>query len=234
MADERSSFKRRRLLANATLSKPFKSPLRKPDLTEPTSESTSLKPALSTPPKNISHFNSPETPIDENQKQLTPPAGPPAIVLDRPPRIHPMRTPTRSSPANPEILSLTKQHRSCQSRLNTLHSELDNARQALRIESSGKEAELEALIVKWRLVAQTAADEVFATSQERVARMGGMAGWRERSKRDTMQWEYEEPQRQHDAADMEGTDAAGYNSSNPKNCAGFHEEEDQSEASLTS
>ncbi|KAJ5096729.1 hypothetical protein N7456_007450 [Penicillium angulare] len=227
MADDRNPIKRRRLHANATLSKPFKSPLRRPVSTEPTSESTSSMPELSTPPKGISHFDSPETPIDENKNQLTTPAGPPAIVIDRPPRIPPMRTPTRSSPADPEIASLTKQHRSLLSRLGILRSELDNARQASRIELSGKETELEALILKWRLVAQTAAEEVFTTSQERVARMGGMAGWRERSKRDTMQWDCDEPQRQLDVDDMEGIDT------DQKNRAGCHEAEDQSEASFT-
>ena len=67
-------------------------------------------------------------------------------------------------------------------RLNTLRSELDTLNQAVRIESSSKDTELESLITKWRLVSQEAADEVFVDAKERVGRMGGLSAWREKDK----------------------------------------------------
>jgi hypothetical protein len=45
------------------------------------------------------------------------------------------------------------------------------------------------LIIKWRLISQEAAEEVFAGAQERVARMGGMKAWRQRSEQDATRWE---------------------------------------------
>lgn len=88
-----------------------------------------------------------------------------------------------SSKSDPELYALQKQHSALQSRLSALRSELDTAQQALRIESSNKDQELEALIAKWREVSQEAADELFASARERVLRMGGVAAWRERENR---------------------------------------------------
>ena len=73
----------------------------------------------------------------------------------------------------------------------SLRAELDNAKQALRIESSNNDVELETLIIKWRNVSQRAADEVFDGARERVNCMGGMAAWRERAKQDTSPWDFE-------------------------------------------
>ncbi|KAJ5091359.1 Tetratricopeptide-like helical [Penicillium alfredii] len=119
---------------------------------------------------------------------------PPNLPLSATRARKPARTSTfspRSPLADPEILVLQKQQRALQSRIAALRSEVDNARQALRIESSTRDAELEALIIKWRVVSQDAADEVFVGARERVARMGGMATWRERAKHDTFQWDDE-------------------------------------------
>lgn len=93
--------------------------------------------------------------------------------------------------ADPELLRLQKQERALQSRLAALREELNVAKQALRIESSNKDAELQRLITKWRHASQEAADEVFTGAQERVTQMGGLAAWQERSKRDTFQWDLE-------------------------------------------
>jgi hypothetical protein len=88
-------------------------------------------------------------------------------------------------------------------RLALLRSELDAANQALRIESSTQDSELAALIIKWRRVSQKAADEVFEGAHERVKRMGGMAAWREQSKRDTSRWDFENEnhEREHEDED---------------------------------
>jgi hypothetical protein len=101
-------------------------------------------------------------------------------------------TPTQSPLADPELLRLQKQERALQSRLAGLREELNVAKQALRVESSNKGAELEGLITKWRHASQEAADEVFSGAQERVTMMGGLTAWRERSKRDAFQWNHEE------------------------------------------
>lgn len=109
-----------------------------------------------------------------------------------------------TSTSDPFLSSLQKQHAALQSRLSVLRSELDTARQALRIESSAKDEELEALIRKWRSVSQDAAEEVFAGARERVFRMGGVGAWRERMRRGREKWD--------DAADGEvgaGEDCGG-------------------------
>ena len=53
----------------------------------------------------------------------------------------------------------------------------------MKIEQSGKDAELEALIKKWRDASKDAAEEVFRGVRDRVNRMGGVRGWREAERR---------------------------------------------------
>lgn len=179
--------KRPRLTAASTLSKPFKSPLR-------SREVSSRSPA---PTPNV-----PVAPKEEPN----PASSPTMTTVDAVPFVSPRRISHSHTTANtprssvqgrvpltdPELVDLQKQQRSLQSRLSTLRNELDNAKQALRIETSNKDAELEALIIKWRLISQEAADEVFEGARERVRMMGGMAAWRERSKQDTARWAFED------------------------------------------
>lgn len=105
---------------------------------------------------------------------------------------------------DPETAALQKQQRALQSRLSALRSELDTARQALRVESSDKDTELEALIAKWKSVSQNAAEEVFAGAQERVSRMGGMKAWREQMRSQSARWEEEEMSSWYGSAEAEG------------------------------
>ncbi|KKK23381.1 hypothetical protein AOCH_003793 [Aspergillus ochraceoroseus] len=107
---------------------------------------------------------------------------------------------------DPAVLNLQKQQRVLQSRLAALRSELETVQQALQIESSNRDDELEALIVKWRRVSQNAADEVFTGAQERVSRMGGIKAWRERMKNDSARWEQEEMESWFGNVDVEGAD----------------------------
>lgn len=60
---------------------------------------------------------------------------------------------------------------------------MDTYTQALKIEESGKDAELEGLIKKWRVVSKDAAEEVFGSVRDRVNRMGGVKGWRDAEKK---------------------------------------------------
>lgn len=180
MAGAQPQSKRRRLDAAATLSKPFKSPLRKPIPSAPQPAPPSTK------------KNDPTTSPESSSPQLTgslPRAYNKQVTVNT----SPLTTPTRSSPlSDPEVLQLQKKQRALMSRLAALRSDLDTARQAQRIESSTKDAELEVLIRKWRLIAQDAADEVFTGAKERVSRMGGMNTWRERVKRETASWGFED------------------------------------------
>lgn len=119
-----------------------------------------------------------------------------------------------SSKSDPQLYELQKQHSILQSRLSALRSELDTAQQALRIESSSKDKELEALIVKWRSVGQEAAEELFASAREKVLRMGGVAAWREREKqrREMKSW-YDEDEGELEDRKAEITDRVDLNSS---------------------
>ncbi|KAJ5351817.1 hypothetical protein N7452_000791 [Penicillium brevicompactum] len=186
--------KRRRIDPAATLSKPFKSPLRRPV------PSTDAQPSTPTPktdvpipsiPQELSKektSSTPETPIPAKRKSILSPLP---------------RTPKSFQAADPDIIALQKQQRAIQSRLAALRSELDQANQALRLETSDKDTELETLIVKWRLISQNAADEAFTSAEERVKRMGGMTAWKEQSKRDSTRWEFDEEKREVEHVDDE-------------------------------
>lgn len=204
MTTDRHESKRRRLDAVTTLSKPFKSPLRRPSLTEnlsqhpPSPLSAPVPEGKQVPASLTTRYNEPQGVPSSS------PATSPAVRQHKSAVRSSLSTPARSPLADPELLDLQKQQRSLQSRLINLQAEINTAKQALRIESSTKDSELEALIIKWRLISQEAADEVFAGAQERVARMGGMAAWRERNKRDTTRWDFqEEGQQRADEETME-------------------------------
>ncbi|KAJ5936566.1 hypothetical protein N7466_003016 [Penicillium verhagenii] len=192
MTDDHNPRKRRRLDATATLSKPFKSPLRRP----PT-ESSNLTPLTSHPATQ--HETQPASPDNSSQllDQATPTPRLSSVARRKNIPGSGLTTPIRS-PADPALLDLQRQQLSLQSRIITLKADHDTIRQALRIEASDKDTELEALIIKWRRAGQDAAEEVFANSQERVVRMGGMAAWMERSKRDAVRWDEDDSQVQHE------------------------------------
>lgn len=195
MEDNHPPSKRRRLNAAAALSRPFKSPLRKPEPIEGASQPSPCTPDTSEITQDKARTPEVLTPGPEI---MTPsPISSQTISTMRPTNRSTLAMPTQSPLADSELLRLQKQERALQSRLAALREELNVAKQALRIESSNKDAELEGLIKKWRLASQEAADEVFAGAQERVTRMGGLAAWKERSKRDTFQWDYEEEEKEH-------------------------------------
>lgn len=221
MASVNLTGKRRRVdNAASTLSKPFKSPLRRPvqsqasneapsatikkeeekDSKGKESEAASLRSASSKPDPDPTPTSTPTTsphPASQTRKRKNPTN---------------TMTPTKPKPlfqADHLVTNLQKQQRALQSRLASLRSDLDTTQQALRIETSNRDTELEALITKWRVVAQDAAEEVFAGAQERVSRMGGMKAWNEsmRSQNDTHQmWEKEETENWFGSTEAEGED----------------------------
>ena len=211
--------KRRRVDTAVTLSKPFKSPLRRPVNTDiqpstPISQETQIPAA-----PNIQNGPSP---APDSSLSTT------SVPTTRKPILKPkLSTPKPFQPSDSEILALQKQQRSIQSRIATLRSELDNANQALRLESTNKDTELEALIVKWRLISQDAADEAFTSAQERVTRMGGMAVWKEHSKRDATRWEFGDEMNEREHVDEEIDEREIEDLPDEKNASGDGEDQDE-------
>lgn len=224
-SDLLDKMRRRAEHANSALSKPFKSPLRRPPQTSEATEAASPTTKKHEPSQGNAAHESKVHPSEEVQPRpttSTPIASTPSISS-------PLSSTCTSSPLSwqnrkrkdhanhltpskkpvlldPEITELQKQQRSLQSRLAVLRSELDTARQALRVESSDKDTELEKLIVKWKSVSQNAAEEVFAGAQERVARLGGMKAWREQMRNNNARWEQEEMNAWYGSAEAEGVD----------------------------
>jgi hypothetical protein len=182
--------KRRRLdESNSVLSKPFKSPVIKkkqaPDdyAAQPTppSKATTIDQPPSSPPKLSS---SPGLPTlrrpTATYSSLSSPTRP---------------TPSRQRPTSlihatkdPTYVALQKQHSALLLELSHLRTTLDTAQQAVKISTSATDAELEALIHKWRTASREAAEELFRGARDRVNKMGGVGAWRERSRQQQGGW----------------------------------------------
>ncbi|KAJ5578489.1 uncharacterized protein N7459_007453 [Penicillium hispanicum] len=236
MAGDQHPSKRRRVDAAAALSKPFKSPLRRPISAENSSQLPLSTPDLALVPQDGGHPVSLLTSSNASPAVTSPsPETSPTVHRHKPVARSSLSIPSRSPLSDPELLDLQKQERSLQLRMCKLRAEVDTARQALQIESSARDGELEGLIMKWRLVSQEAADEVFAGAQERVARMGGMSAWRERSKRDAMRWDFQEEGQEHPDGEASGHGSVEYDHDrlNPKNDPSQQADDKQEEASST-
>jgi hypothetical protein len=99
----------------------------------------------------------------------------------------------RGPAKDPEYVSLQKQHSALVLQLSKLRQALDTAQQALKIQSSNTDVELELIIGKWQRISRAAAEELFAGAKDRVNRMGGVGAWRERNQKQTQRWDEEEP-----------------------------------------
>lgn len=189
--------KRRRLdTASRALSQPFKSPFQTPRKTnneaplqseETTSSAVGSAQDQSAPPTSIA------------KPAPTPATTTPARSLALAQRSH--ASPLSSLARDPHLNSLQKQHSALLSTLSTLRAELDTFTQALKIETSGKDTELEALITKWKSASRDAAEEIFGGVKDRVNRMGGVGAWRERemeAKKRFSAWDEEPVKREGD------------------------------------
>ena len=176
MSQDIPPSKRRRLGASAALSKPFKSPFR----SIPTPSSNSLTPnaASANPSPHDTRPTLPQYPSNDIKGQKRNSSG--------------SLLPISNPEIDPETSGLLLQKAFLRTQVTNLRAMLDGAKQALRIQRSGKDTELEALIIKWRFISQAAADEVFIGAKERVDRMGGVTAWRQRSMRDSSQWGFED------------------------------------------
>jgi hypothetical protein len=94
---------------------------------------------------------------------------------------------------DPEYLLLQKRHSALVLQLSKLRQALDTAQQALTIQSSSTDVGLETLIRRWRHISRQAAEQLFASAQDRVHCMGGVGAWRERNQKQTQGWAEEEP-----------------------------------------
>ncbi|KAJ9492026.1 hypothetical protein VN97_g1209 [Penicillium thymicola] len=200
---DKPSSKRRRTDAATALSKPFKSPLRR---TAPTNtDDTPSKSVASRTPEDTEVTATPTIPVEANSISNSPDrtTTPVPPKRKRVLQLFPQFPPQSFRTSDPEVLELQKQHREIKSKVDALIEELEIATQALNLETNPKYIEIPTLITKWRLASQDAADEVFIGAKERVNRMGGMAAWKEQSKRDATRWDFDEESREREHVDEE-------------------------------
>jgi len=173
--------KRRRLdQSTSTLAKPFRSPLRVDPNKQLQSDSHNNK------QQQVVHAQAIPQPF-EKPLSSSPSMRPPSPAMDgtlSPTRRTPLTSPTRPSTRDSEYVALQKQHSALSLQLTKLRQQLDTAQQALKIEQSNQDTELEALIEKWKGVARELAEELFSTAKDRVNKMGGLGAWRERTQKD--------------------------------------------------
>ncbi|MCJ1415465.1 hypothetical protein MMC32_001797 [Xylographa parallela] len=188
MSSPTPTAKRRKTSA---LFKPFKSPLKTP-----------LQ-ATSAPGATIANENHHPSPLSITTNSSAKPSAP-LPLADNPPLSNTPTTKRTTSPAVPfttasptstsptstsiSLPALLSRHTSLTMTHTRLLSTLDTHTQALKIESSAKDAELARLIALWRLAARQAAEEIFAGVRDRVNRMGGVGAWREREREGRERW----------------------------------------------
>ncbi|RKF63796.1 Swi5-dependent recombination DNA repair protein 1 [Erysiphe neolycopersici] len=201
--------RRRRDVANFTLSKPFRSPFKRPPTTTnmPTlelnpickienTESSYCSEALETIPNRKHSYSS---------FQLGPRSS--HNCLSKRKQFSPRTTAILNE--DPDVSPLLRIQHNLEKQLRELNEQLDIAEQAKKIEeeSSKKgfkdvDGELSELITKWTIASRQAAEELFSKVQDRVNRMGGPRAWKEMEKRrleNFRRWDQEDaPKINHD------------------------------------
>ncbi|PSN67079.1 hypothetical protein BS50DRAFT_573830 [Corynespora cassiicola Philippines] len=170
--------KRQRLNEAAkTLHKPFKSPFRTPLKPSPSYDSPLSDLPSSDPPDAATPVTKPSLakPIATPASMSKSPAKP---LASRPHPATPIRGPQkRSIPSKPSLAHEILQ----------LRSEIQILTQAHTLATSSKDEDLSKLIDTWRTASRAAAEELFATTRDRVNRMGGVGAWKERE-REQREW----------------------------------------------
>ncbi|KAJ4366117.1 hypothetical protein N0V83_007752 [Neocucurbitaria cava] len=197
--------KRRRLNEAAkTLHKPFKSPFRTPLHTSIGSDPPSSDPPeLHTPalivPRDAGLVG---TGIVQPVVNAVPSERPPVTpapaesrslkhFVSRPNLSTPARVTSKKSATKP---SLTRD-------IVQLRSDIQILTQAQSLATSTKDDDLVVLIDKWRTASRAVAEELFASTRDRVNRMGGVGAWKEReqeSKDRQKKWDQEEREAERD------------------------------------
>ncbi|KAF2033098.1 hypothetical protein EK21DRAFT_98419 [Setomelanomma holmii] len=191
--------KRRRLNdAAKTLHKPFKSPFRTPVRPGIGSDPPSSDPPEIHPPASMSTEAVRPYPTPDGAQPVAPPK-----PLSTAPALSQQRIakplPTRPNSATPSQVvtkkALTKP--SLSREIVQLRSEMQILSQAQTLATSTKDDDLVVLIDKWRTASRAAAEELFATTRDKVNRMGGVGAWKAREKEGKQrqqQWDLEERQ----------------------------------------
>lgn len=160
---------------------------------EPTPIATRLsqppsRPSSSTNASQANAISTTDTTKGATNGRTSPPPAPrtlvPANPKSSPKQIHP-HGPASSST---ELTSLQRHHTALLSQLSALRSTLDTHTQALKIESSSRDAELSRLVEVWRSASRAAAEELYGGVRDRVNRMGGVGAWRERERDRSKGW----------------------------------------------
>lgn len=187
--------KRRRLNeATVTLHKPFKSPFRTP-----------LKPNLGSDPPSSDPaeiYNDPVSAGPDNGVAQEHPVSY-QIVLDRPTSSVAKPLLPRSSFSTPTRLRLP-QRKSKSLKLSLtreiidLRNDIQILSQAQALATSSQDSDLLVLIERWRTASRSAAEELFATTRDRVNRMGGVGAWKDRE-REQKEWKLKAEREEMDA-----------------------------------
>ncbi|KAF2820246.1 hypothetical protein CC86DRAFT_459757 [Ophiobolus disseminans] len=192
------NVKRRRLNeATKTLQKPFKSPFRTPLRPDFGSDPPSSDPPEISTPVATSRQVAPSHPSASSQ-HVTAPSKLPTTPAPSKARVSkplasrlsfatPSRAPKKKVPGK---ASLTRE-------IMQLRSDLQILTQAQTLATSTKDDDLIVLVDRWRTASRSAAEEIFATTRDKVNRMGGVGAWKAREKEGKerqQQWDMEERQ----------------------------------------
>ncbi|KIW54700.1 hypothetical protein PV05_07045 [Exophiala xenobiotica] len=173
--------KRRRLdQSTASLTKPFRSPLRK-DPSDP-----SHKPNITSPDTKL-HLDTKLSPLVTTSIDS-------AETTKKP---HGSASTGFAGTANAEHRELQKEHVALTLHLKKLCQSLDVAQQALQIETSNQIVQLQVLISKWKAVARDVAEQLFDEAKERIDHMGGFKAWQHRAQDDARLWNKDEKTTHH-------------------------------------
>ena len=177
-------LKRRRIdEVTNTLKKPFVSPLRAAQKTEraPLQETDSNAPS----PVHRSPY------IPSIHAHTTEPGAHAEVVSQQqtdyvPAKSTPIRKyatfSTSAKRPDPEEIAMQRSITALELQTRRVQNDIDALQQADQISNSSTDADLEALVDKWRLASQAVAEDLFGTVKERVYRMGGVAAWKESEK----------------------------------------------------
>lgn len=211
--------KRRRVDANAsTLRKPFRSPLK-----------VSID-------GRTSHQSSPANNLEQQKPHPSPSLT--AISADKSNsrESHPSPSPGTAASAvdrcsTDEITLLQKKYSALTQELRRLRQDLDVAEQAQKLCSSNQGKQLDRLVLKWRDIARSAADQAFDITNDRVRDMGGIRAWQKSTQESAQSWLDYEPSLQGDCQRQNDRDTIDEQSTKTRHAEEETEDDEQQEVS---
>ena len=159
--------KRRKLdVANSTLAKPFRSPLRT------SANNTASQAGETNERRPKQHHTDSATALTPHQLRSST-----AYEGNTPLPPSPIVTTKQQDAALGNIDALQTEYSALARKMTSLRQSLDTAQQALQIETTDKSSDINSLIVKWRSVVQDSAEELFEDAKQRVEKEGGVQSW---------------------------------------------------------